>query len=465
MRIQRPIDLDSGYSFLNRTKLTLLILHFSVATNTKQSGEGPHHLIVERDVKKTLQIDKGDTATLISWEIKDFVPKGGNMNTYVTSVLVTYSDDDGVRKEVSYVAKLNPCRGVNYDDLARLFFTNEILFFQTHLPLINNVLESAGQPLLRVPKFFHGCTENGKEVMYMEDLRPRGFKVADRRAWQFMDTTYSLILHEIARLHSASWVLFKRTSPEDLSDMLSQLRQVPIEGAMNAITSMMTKGVKGTIAILEHIGGNEKAVEWLKRHSLNWSKYLWIVGESNPPFDVLKHGDVHMNNVLFRYDDKGEPVEVMLVDFQGVAVASLSTELNYFWFHLANMARAPISSETFLEKYIESFQEVVSESREMLSFTFSDLQKAFQDRRIVVLVFAAGLYPHCFRSGAVSGDEFWEVNEGDAQQNELKRLLTCVDNSSSLKEQMKQDFNAFEREGLFDKDVEEYIKAWTPSNK
>ncbi|XP_011706596.1 PREDICTED: uncharacterized protein LOC105461788 [Wasmannia auropunctata] len=52
---------------------------------------------------------------------------------------------------------------------------------------------------------------------------------------------------------------------------------------------------------------------------------------SEDEFNVINHGDFHVNNVLFKYDNDGKPIDPIFVDFQECVYASPAVDLLFFF--------------------------------------------------------------------------------------------------------------------------------------
>lgn len=117
---------------------------------------------------------------------------------------------NGVTGRRSYAAKGNPCHDREViEEVTHKLFLKEAEFDSNLLPQLNAVLEEAGMKPLAMPRCFYGAVERKKELVLLEDLRPRGFKMFDRR--KGLDVAHvSLVLEELARLHAASLLLEKR---------------------------------------------------------------------------------------------------------------------------------------------------------------------------------------------------------------------------------------------------------------
>ncbi|XP_063597704.1 uncharacterized protein LOC134774276 [Penaeus indicus] len=204
------------------------------------------------------------------------------------------------------------------------------MFYQYLVHDIQSQLQEAGQQPLRVPRCFHTSLEENQEVVILEDLRPRGFKMFDRK--KGMDVAHTkLVLEELARLHAASYLL--KAKIPDLADKYPVLSLDWLnyaDEARDVTFKTFSKQMDIVKDMLNKVGGYEVAENWLGR---NKERVLEILAEQLarvPPFDLLCHGDCWNNNVLFRCNEE-VPVEVMLLDLQMCRQASLATDLNYLF--------------------------------------------------------------------------------------------------------------------------------------
>merc|ERR1719376_1302604 len=167
-----------------------------------------HKLIRTDDVKIALKKDKGSNAVLKSFEIKDFTSKGDNYASLVTSIEVKY-DSDGVQRSVTYVVKVNPCRSELMEGISKITFEKEIGFYTQVLPLINSELVRVGYSKIKAAQCYHYVETPKEQVIFLEDLRGYGYKMADRQKGIDFEHVV-LILKEMAALHAASQLLFAR---------------------------------------------------------------------------------------------------------------------------------------------------------------------------------------------------------------------------------------------------------------
>ena len=175
-----------------------------IATNEKSCK-----LITEENVLKVLRRDIGPDAIFKSFNVEDFTAKGDNFSSFVTSIEIKYTVK-GNAVSSKYVAKINPKRFSSDTDLfIHTQFEQENKFYSKIIPEMNEILEANHQAPIRVPKFYHYSDEAGSEILYLEDMRERGFKLYDRL--KGVDEVHAeLVFKELGRLHCAGKLLIER---------------------------------------------------------------------------------------------------------------------------------------------------------------------------------------------------------------------------------------------------------------
>lgn len=89
----------------------------------------------------------------------------------------------------------------------------------------------------------------------------------------------------------------------------------------------------GLIDLVKSWDGYEEIVRKMKHYSANLLERLLtmqqpLAGE----FEVLNHGDLWVNNVLFRYDENSVPSDMVFLDYQMSIWGSPGIDINYFFY-------------------------------------------------------------------------------------------------------------------------------------
>ncbi|XP_046834812.1 uncharacterized protein LOC124431225 [Vespa crabro] len=218
---------------------------------------------------------------------------------------------------------------------SELLFRNEVAFYTYVWPALN-------QMQLNGKKVFNGIVKvyaARADLIAMEDLRERGFKMADRRKGLKFEHL-KLVLKALAGFHALSLTLretrpeefLKLSNPNDgkgIQEVLFRIenedwyRQYYKTAANNAIR-MVSDGLP---ACMEH--RREEIMEKLNAF-LNDNVFFRTMSElaaAQGPLTVFCHGDCWINNILFRDQQDSETEDIYLVDFQLSRVGSLALDL------------------------------------------------------------------------------------------------------------------------------------------
>ncbi|XP_037794500.1 uncharacterized protein LOC119589919 isoform X1 [Penaeus monodon] len=415
-----------------------------------------HALVTEEAVQEALKADKGVEAQLTSWRIEDFTKFGDNYASIVTSVVVSFVLD-GVDEQTSYVVKVNPCHSYqNMEGATNIGFVKEAEFYGKLLPRLNAAMEEASLKTLRFPKYYHNCLKVGKELLFLEDLRRRNFKMYDRR--KGLDVAHaSLVLEELARLHAASLLLQNKDPEYFQNTLLNRDWANAFDGAI-AVDVMFGGHFDNTVAMLEKIGGYETAIQWIRSTKPNIRE---IFTEQLEPskYHVLCHGDAWNNNCLFRYNEGGVPEEVMLVDLQLNHRVSFGNDLNYLLYtSLTGDVRKP-NLDALLETYRGHFNAVMeaggaggegrlSEAEVLQEFRSKNIIGAIFGMMAVnfVLMDPQSLMNYAERDGAEQDKGEKDLNKD--LENLKKYFMSMIDTNPYIRPRLLAMFDEFKECGL-----------------
>jgi len=264
----------------------------------------PHDLIKEKDVIITLQKDKGKHAVFNSFKIKDFTTKGDNYACIVTSVKVSFTLN-GVKEETSYVVKLNPCRGKQgFGALTEYMFSKESEFYETILPALNDELEKMDEPSLRLPKHLLSVRVLDEEVIYLEDMRRKDFRMTDRK--KGLDKRHTeLILIELGRLHAVSTLYIEKLEAKGVDVSKLEVFKDAFQTMMSKspemdMTTMFSQYIDKTLQITDQCKGYEYVSQYLTKLKTNFEELFANFFVTDSKFKVIGHGDCWNNNFLFK---------------------------------------------------------------------------------------------------------------------------------------------------------------------
>ncbi|XP_029160636.1 uncharacterized protein LOC114932532 [Nylanderia fulva] len=253
--------------------------------------------------------------------------KGDNYTSDMIRVTVEYSRDQSGRKvteKKTVIVKIEPyLEGVRRDLIvASGIFNTEMLMMTDTLDKMNKLLD---------PKYRLGgkglyVQRDGPTLLVMEDLAPLGFRMACRQSG--LDLPHcTLAIRGLARFHATSVAvcekepnqkamygrgMFNDEHPPEMSGFF--VLGVKCLGEEVAKWPGMEKYSEKIIKLSEHI--YKKGIEASK------------VCEDD--FNVINHGDCWVNNMMFKYDDEGNPIGHIFVDFQLCVYASPALDLLYF---------------------------------------------------------------------------------------------------------------------------------------
>lgn len=205
----------------------------------------------------------------------------------------------------------------------------------------------------------------------------------------------TFVLKELARLHAASYLLQTKSPEEALEfkyDFLLKDWLSFTENSKEIMIPMIKSSLTNSADMLKKIGGYDRTISWVESLKPKLEDIL-TTGMQSERFGRVCHGDCWNNNILFRYNDEGQPIEVMLLDLQICRKASLATDLNYFFFtSLTGSVRSP-NLTNFLSIYRSSYKDVMEAGGFDMHFNEDELLKEFRDKNVLGAIFGMLILP------------------------------------------------------------------------
>lgn len=196
----------------------------------------------------------------------------------------------------------------------------EMEMYEKTLPEFERVLELGNDDINVFPKVIG--IDRHFEVIVLEDLAQKKFVMADRI--KGLDQEHTMMaLRKLARLHAAS-VIIQKKDPKAFANI--------DKGFFTRSTNVFHVMFESLCdAMIEEVA-TWKGFEYYSQKLPNVRKNL--ISNAQKSFDcadeelnVLNHGDLWTNNLMYRYDEAGRPIDAVLLDFQFAFYGSPALDL------------------------------------------------------------------------------------------------------------------------------------------
>lgn len=106
----------------------------------------------------------------------------------------------------------------------------------------------------------------------------------------------------------------------------------------------------------------DKIDQWNRSKLL--SSWLDVAEPMRCGFQVLNHGDIWLNNMMFKFDGENNPIDVSMIDFQGPFWGGPATDVLYF---LLSSVADDIKIERF-DDFVKLYHEQLLSALKQLNF-------------------------------------------------------------------------------------------------
>lgn len=247
-----------------------------------------------------------DNILVTNFIARTAVPKGGN---YVGQLLrcTAHYEENGSRKHRSVIIKTALSNESSAEKVKGFgVHAKEMTLYTNVLPKYKKLLCGNNINDQMYPVVLH--IDLVTQTMVMEDLQEEGFEMADRL--KGLDINHMKVtLNKMAKHHACSMVLEKQGNVSFKSFRSGQIAKK--DGAWNEWYETLANSMIDEIQTWD---GYEYYADKLNKIRPLFIEQAADIFEDTDTFPVaLNHGDLWMNNIMFRYDETGLPIDAVMV--------------------------------------------------------------------------------------------------------------------------------------------------------
>ncbi|XP_001648774.2 uncharacterized protein LOC5564428 [Aedes aegypti] len=268
-----------------------------------------------------------------SIRVKDFsvklaLGKGENYSSDILRVKVNYVTGSNNHRTQSYIVKSSLVSEGMADMLEEYdVFHREIAVYDNVMPRVEQMLTSIGYTKKLAPTA-HVVNSSHPKHFVFEDLGLQGFKSADRKQG-LSYRQLEMVMEKIAKFHAATAVMFNQDEETMKDHNYRNINEevqhfYPLfQNSMVACAEQAQKWPSTATKIANKLFDLEKTVI---------PKGCQVYTRDSSTFNVLNHGDLWVNNVMYKFDSRGEPIDSILVDYAVGFFGSPAIDLSYLLF-------------------------------------------------------------------------------------------------------------------------------------
>lgn len=257
-----------------------------------------------------------ETIKVLSTNFSEAVPVGLNFASLLlrVDVTVTYIQNNGITsEEVQHLiikTEISDPNVLLIMKRARIY-SREMIMYERILPKFQKLLESIGDDdKLYSPALFVDTNTN---TIILKDLSKEGFKLVPRQI--SCDTAHvNLLINKIAKFHACSVVL-NAQGDESFKEFDKRIK----------VGKRLFKAMTAEVRSWPGYNYYAEKLEKMQEFMIPQAKTLCTEGTNS--IDVLIHGDLQLNNVMFQYDKKGKLIDLALVKLELVYMLEISIKI------------------------------------------------------------------------------------------------------------------------------------------
>ncbi|XP_071450073.1 uncharacterized protein [Hetaerina americana] len=266
---------------------------------------------------------------------------------------------EGLSVTISFVAKF-PVKNDTWREMYRtdLMFRKEMDFYNIILPAYIGFRVSNGKPPQRdevprdgldwVPRCYCTVSDGTNSMVLLEDLLAAGYRMESRMVGLDLEKS-RVVMRCLGKMHAFSYSL-QQKDPVTFQSLtkLTQETYLTPEAKGNQASVFQENAQNATAVIKER--WPEVADQLAGRLKEGLFKLMLKSVSARDRYSVINHGDVWINNLLFRHSDE-EGWEAKFVDYQMVRYCSPAADLSYFLMTSVERKTREVHFDDLLKEY------------------------------------------------------------------------------------------------------------------
>lgn len=274
-----------------------------------------------------------------------------------------------------------------------------------------------------------------------QDLNAIDYILADRE--KGLDIQHcELVMKKIAQFHAASIVLARKIPNIFKNFNEGLIGKTAVIGSAS-LRSIFEGNLEELVCSSKKWPGFEKITPKLQRILNNYTENLIKIGAQRPgEFCVLNHGDLWVNNIMFKYDKlTKKPIDVVFVDLAMGIYSSPGFDLNYFFNTSIPVDILKNKREYLIRYYYDNLKDALEEMNYKEIPTFDLIRQEIDKREDFGFFAAHAIFPIVSLEkdlcGNISCDELADADAG-------KKRREMAFSGKRLQEQLKYTMKRFD---------------------
>ncbi|XP_059488025.1 uncharacterized protein LOC132203888 [Neocloeon triangulifer] len=352
-------------------------------------------LVNPGDLLAAVRTIYGPDCKVLGWDVKQGTETVQGYASLMLRAKVKVKTRHGGVTEVNLMVKRQPTVSAQREMIESFgnIIAREGTFFSSILPRLQE--NSPNLPIVRALVAY-------KDAMVMEDLCDAGFQTIPKtmqdigRGKVLTFPLARMCVRKLAKIHAASanekWTKIMPVEYFDVDPMMDSKNAEQFQlfigmTVQSIIIPLMKK-------MFLHTPSIDKFVEYLSSPLLLSKAIDSIKFDTKKGPNVLVHGDCHLNNMMFKLDDNGNPIDMRFIDFQLARYGQATTDLVYFLYTSAGKEFREKYEIDLIRAYVEAFNSELCVTPDLIDF--DNFWKSYEKARYYGLVIALGIRPMQF---------------------------------------------------------------------